>query len=113
MQNKLLKKIIPLTLSAGMLFSLPAAVPQYVPTFCQSEAQAAAKGMSWNFTKDLEGWKYGGKWAYKGKPAVNWSSEFGGTIKLDCRPELVGSQARIRQGGEYPCQPFRLQRSEL
>lgn len=83
MKKSFLRKVIPLTLSAGMIFSMPALVPQYMPQAMQSEVQAAAKGMSWGFAKDLEGWKYGGKWAYKGKPSVAWSGDFGGTIRLD------------------------------
>lgn len=83
MNMQLLKKIVPLTLSAGMVLSVPALVPQAVPASLSVQAMAASKGVSWSFSKDLDDWKYGGKWAYKGKPAVAWSKDFGGTIRLD------------------------------
>jgi len=75
--------MVPLTLVTGMVFTLPAALPQCVPQAVTCTVQAAAKGVNWEFGKDLEGWKYGGKWAYKGKPAVAWDKAFGGSLRLD------------------------------
>ena len=84
MNLQVLRKLLPLTLSAGMVFTIPAVLPQELPAAAVSQAEAAkAKGTTWSFQKDLDGWKYGGKWAYHGKPQVTQSKEFGGTLKLD------------------------------
>lgn len=82
MNNKFLRKIIPLTLSAGAILSVPVILPQAMPTAIVAQAEAGAKAVNWDFKKDMAGWKYGGKWAYKGKPEVSQSAEFGGSIKL-------------------------------
>ena len=79
-----LRKVIPLTLSAGIILGIPAVLPGQVPAALVQQAEAAAKVQtaSWTFQNDMEGWKYGGKWAYKGKPTVTQSKEHGGTVKL-------------------------------
>lgn len=101
MSNNVLKKLVPLTLVTGMVFSLPAVVPQYAPQTVVSLAQAAAKGASWEFGKDLEGWKYGGKWAYKGKPTVAWDKAFGGSLRLDVDYSLTADQSWSEVKLEY------------
>ena len=85
MKLDLLRKVIPLTLSAGMFLSVPAVLPQLadLPVVSVSQAEAAAKSVNWEFKKDLDGWKYGGKWAYKGKPEVKQSAKFGGSIEAN------------------------------
>ena len=85
MKLDLLRKVIPLTLSAGMFLSVPAVLPQLadLPVVSVSQAEAAAKSVNWEFKKDLDGWKYGGKWAYKGKPEVKQSAKFGGSIEVN------------------------------
>lgn len=85
MKLDFLRKVIPLTLSAGMFLSVPAVLPQVadLPVVSVSQAEAAAKSVNWEFKKDLDGWKYGGKWVYKGKPEVKQSAKFGGSIEVN------------------------------
>lgn len=82
MNNNFLRKIIPLTLSAGVILSVPAILPQAMPMAIVAQAEAGAKAVNWDFKQDTAGWKYGGKWAYKGKPEISHSAEFGGSLKL-------------------------------
>ncbi len=91
-------KLVGLTLASGMVFSLPAVMPQWVPPAQQSTAEAAVKGMNWNFQKDLSGWKFGGKWAYKGIPKVQWDKAFGGSLRLDVdfRPVADKSWSEVK-----------------
>ena len=82
MKLDVLRRAVAMTLSAGMVLAVPTALPQLAPQMIVSEAQAKAQGVSWDFKKDLDGWKYGGKWAYKGKPEIGQSAQFGGTVRL-------------------------------
>ena len=68
MKLDVLRRAVAMTLSAGMVLAVPTALPQLAPQMIVSEAQAKAQGVSWDFKKDLDGWKYGGKWDYKGEP---------------------------------------------
>ncbi|WP_294146616.1 hypothetical protein [uncultured Selenomonas sp.] len=89
MKTKWLRKAIPLTLSAGMVLGMPAMMPQLVPESFVAQAIASkaqpaaqAKEASWDFRDGMDGWKYGGKWDYKGEPVIESSKEHGGTVKL-------------------------------
>ena len=89
MKTKWLHKAIPLTLSAGMVLGVPAMMPQLVPESFVAQAIASkaqpaaqAKDASWDFRDGMDGWKYGGKWDYKGEPVIEASKEHGGTVKL-------------------------------
>ena len=89
MKTKWLHKAIPLTLSAGMVLGVPAMMPQFVPEAFVAQAFASkaqpaaqAKEASWDFRDGMDGWKYGGKWDYKGEPVIEASKEHGGTVKL-------------------------------
>ena len=67
MKLKRLRRAISLTLSAGIVLGVPAVLPQMMPTIVIGQTEAAeAQGVSWTFQEGLDGWKYGGKWAYKG-----------------------------------------------
>ena len=72
---------MPLTLSTGILLGMPAAVPELMPAEWVCVSQAAAP-VQWKLGDTLDGWKYGGKYGYKGKPEVSADKAFKGTIKL-------------------------------
>ena len=81
MRKNWLKKIIPLTLSAGLLAWGPAFTQEVLPVELVSMAEAAAP-VQWNVGKDLAGWKFGGVWAYSGEPEIAAASAFGGSIRV-------------------------------
>ena len=81
MRKNWLKKIIPLTLSAGIMVGVPAFTQPVLPVGIASVAEAAAP-VQWNVGKDLAGWKFGGVWAYSGEPEVAADSAFGGSIRV-------------------------------
>ena len=58
MRKNWLKKIIPLTLSAGIMVGVPAFTQPVLPVGIASVAEAAAP-VQWNVGKDLAGWKFG------------------------------------------------------
>ena len=81
MRKNWLKKIIPLTLSAGIMVGVPAFTQPVLPVGIASVAEAAAP-VQWNVGKELAGWKFGGVWAYSGEPEVAADSAFGGSIRV-------------------------------
>lgn len=81
MRKNWLKKIIPLTLSAGIMAGVPAFTQPVLPVGIASVAEAAAP-VQWNVGKELAGWKFGGVWAYSGEPEVASDSAFGGSIRV-------------------------------
>lgn len=83
MKCEKLRQMASWTLSAGMLLSMPAVLPEFVPQALVAQAEAAeTQGVKWEFKDGLDGWKYGGKWDYKGEPVVEASSEHGGAVRL-------------------------------
>lgn len=76
-----LRRLVPLTLSTGILLGMTAAVPELMPAEWVCVSQAAAP-VQWKLGDTLDGWKYGGKYGYKGKPEVSADKAFKGTIKL-------------------------------
>ena len=79
-----MKKTLPFILSAA--FAMTAFLPQteWLSADLCLHAAAAEKAQTteWTFKKDLDGWRYGGIYAYKGVPEVTQSAKFGGTIEL-------------------------------
>lgn len=79
-----MKKTLPFILSAT--FAMTAFLPQteWLSANLCLHAAAAEKAQTteWTFKKDLDGWRYGGIYAYKGVPEVTQSAKFGGTIEL-------------------------------
>ena len=82
MRRRGLRRAIALTLSTGMLFALPAILPQQIVPAVVAQAAAGAQDTNWSFSDGLEGWTYGGKWAYKGEPEISASTAFGGTVRF-------------------------------
>ena len=83
MRKNWLKKIIPLTLSAGILTAVPAFTQAVLPIEIVSMAEAAAPAaVQWQVGKDMAGWKFGGVWAYNGEPEMAADSAFGGSIRI-------------------------------
>ena len=104
MKLKRLHLAVSLTLSAGMVLGVPAALPQMMPAIVVAQAEAAeAQGVSWTFQEGLDGWKYGGKWAYKGDPVIEHSSEHGGCVRLGVdfsqEADENWSEVKLEDGG--------------
>lgn len=76
--------LLPVTLSVGIALGVPGLWPD-IPAIgvLQAEASKAGKGTAWNFASGLDGWQYGGKYAYKGTPTVAADAKFGGTLRID------------------------------
>ncbi|MSV24540.1 hypothetical protein FYJ78_04930 [Selenomonas sp. WCA-380-WT-3B 3/] len=76
MNKKLLQRVIPMTLSLSLL--LPAA------GVIEAGAAQPAVRQTWEFAQGAQDWGYVGKWAYKGKPAVQYDKSVGkGAIRVD------------------------------
>ena len=112
MKLKRLRRAVSLTLSAGIVLGVPAVLPQMMPTIVIAQAEAAeAQGVSWTFQEGLDGWKYGGKWAYKGDPVIEHSSEHGGCVRLgvDFSQEADESWSEVKlEDGRAAEQPLDL-----
>ncbi len=104
MRKNWLKKIIPLTLSAGILTMGPAFTQDVLPVelVCMAEA-AAPEAVQWDVGKDMAGWKFGGVWAYNGEPEMAADSAFGGSIRIGA--DFTGnvndgwSELKLENGG--------------
>ncbi len=73
MKKTILKKVIPVILSAAFLLSGFATVP----------AAAATQLTAWNFAQDADGWAPGGVWNYDGTPVIVQDAKLGeGALKL-------------------------------
>ena len=95
MKENMLRKMIPMTLSMSLLFwpvAGSAASPDHA-TVVQTK--------SWDFSKDLNGWNYSGKWAYKGKPVVSQDQTVGkGALKaeVDYTPTVDQGWSEVKLG---------------
>ncbi len=105
MKHDVLRRLVPLTLSAGMFLAVPGFLPQSyeAPAVWQAvlpaQAEAAkAKAVNWEFAKDKEGWKYGGKWSYKGQAKVEHSDKYKGSLQMtvDYRPTASSSWSEVK-----------------
>ncbi|SEP14741.1 hypothetical protein [Propionispora vibrioides] len=74
MKKTVLKKFIPVILSAAFLLSGFLTVP----------VAAATELTVWNFAQGADGWASGGVWNYDGAPTISYDEKIGdGSIKLD------------------------------
>lgn len=80
-KDKVLCSVLTAALSAGAYFGIPALLGGILPFCTVQKAEAAAT--AWNFKTGLDGWKYGGKYAYQGKPNIVQDSAFGGSLRID------------------------------
>ena len=95
MKNKMLRRVLPLTLSVSLALGASA-----VPAFA-SPGKAAQAIAAWSFEKDAGGWQYDGKWAYKGKAVVEHTKEIGGgalAAKVDFRPTKDKDWSEVKLG---------------
>ena len=62
---------------------LPVTVPNMLPHIAVCAVEAKQAPVEWKpGTDNLGGWKYGGKYGYKGKPELGGDKAFGGSIRL-------------------------------
>lgn len=115
-----MKKTLPFVLSAAFSVTvLPGVMPapgasplplasEPLPltgVVCTQAGAAVAKAQTadWKFKKDLDGWKYGGKYGYKGNPEISQSEKFGGTIEIKADFSQVKdsgwSEIKLEYGG--------------
>lgn len=95
MNNKMLRRVLPLTLSVSLVLGASA-----VPALA-SPGKAAEAIAAWSFDKDTAGWQYDGKWAYKGKPAVAHTQAVGGgalKADVDFRPTQDKDWSEVKLG---------------
>ncbi|WP_196600946.1 hypothetical protein [Pectinatus frisingensis] len=104
-RKKVLKKVLPLALSA-VLFTggLPA-----VTVF----ADAATTPITWDFSQGLGAWKFNGIWDYSGTPTVTYDSSVGdGAIKIAVDYSNVSkeswSEVKLSDGDINPNTPLKL-----
>ena len=91
MRHSLLRRAVPLALSVSL--SLGAAVPAL------AAPSKAADAIAWSFGKDVEGWHYDGKWAYKGKPVIEHTKDVGGgalAAQVDFRTQKENGWSEIK-----------------
>ncbi len=85
MNEKMLRRMLPLTLSASFLLSgLP---ENYLPAplqgVCTMSRATAAEAQTWDFSGGLGPWHYGGVWDYSGTPELTYDAAVGdGAAKL-------------------------------
>ena len=78
MNEKMLRKVLPLTLSAAFLLAPFAGQEVYAAAKTQLQEQV------WDFSQGQGSWKYNGKWAYQGEPVFSYDKTAGkGALKLD------------------------------
>ena len=109
MNDRLLRRAVPLALSLSLAFGAASA-----PAF--ASPAKAAEAISWSFAKDLEGWHYDGKWAYDGEPAALHLSEVGGgalAFDADYRSQKENgwSEVKFGAGAASEAQPLDVGRS--
>ena len=109
MNDRLLRRAVPLALSFSLAFGAASA-----PAF--ASPAKAAEAISWSFAKDLEGWHYDGKWAYDGEPAALHLSEAGsGALAFDAdyrgQKENGWSEVKFGAGAASEAQPLDVGRS--
>ena len=109
MNDRLLRRAVPLALSFSLAFGAASA-----PAF--ASPAKAAEAISWSFAKDLEGWHYDGKWAYDGEPAALHLSEVGsGALAFDAdyrgQKENGWSEVKFGAGAASEAQPLDVGRS--
>ncbi|WP_196594199.1 glycosyl hydrolase [Pectinatus sottacetonis] len=85
MKKKLLRKILPLTLSTSFLWNGLPAVNSILPTDFMEPNIVQAAGISpktWDFSHSIGLWNYSGKWDYNGTPTLEYAKTAGGSAKL-------------------------------
>ena len=106
MNEKMLKRVLPWTLSAAFLFA-PFGVEQV------EAAQAQVQAQVWDFVQGAGLWKYSGKWAYQGDAVLSYASGIGnGSLKLDVDfskdVEEGWSEVKLANGGVSASSPLDL-----
>ena len=78
-----LTKAVSIALGTGVFMALPVTVPNMLPHIAVCAVEAKQAPVEWKpGTDNLGGWKYGGKYGYKGKPELGGDKAFGGSIRL-------------------------------
>ncbi len=98
MKKNFLHRVLPVALSMGFFVAMPAFVPTDSTDSRIMQTVEAAGNISWDFSKDAAGWKYGGIWAYTGEPLIALDSAFGGSLKVDVdfTPHVNDSWSEIK-----------------
>ena len=85
-RNKWLRRVIPLTLAANMLWGVSLMTPTGIfhdLPMGVSIAEAAAAPAVWNLANNMDGWKFGGVYSYAKEPKLSADSLFNGSIRLE------------------------------
>ena len=85
-------------LAAGIFGAQSGQLPGMQPVRSCYAAEQVQPAATWDFSQDLQGWKYGGCWAYDGTPVVAWDKSYTGSMKVsvDFRSHVHDSWSEVK-----------------
>ena len=96
-KKKVWRGVSSLALAAG-IWGVAGQLPGWQPVDICYAAVHAQPAAVWDFTQDLQGWKYGGSWAYDGTPVIAWDKSYAGSMKVsvDFRSHVHDSWSEVK-----------------